>query len=123
LFGKWNIGIQNKKFGIGCYLSAVTSLAESFNKIKLFRYFCNAMFNKIITFPLVLLIRFYQWFISPILPKNCRYEPTCSHYMVEALRVHGLFKGFWLGAKRISRCHPWGGEGYDPVPPKCEHQH
>lgn len=108
---------------MGCYLSAATSLAESFNKIKLFRYFCNAMFNKIITFPLVLLIRFYQWFISPILPKNCRYEPTCSHYMVEALRVHGLFKGFWLGAKRISRCHPWGGEGYDPVPPKCEHQH
>ncbi|UOE39095.1 MULTISPECIES: membrane protein insertion efficiency factor YidD [Chryseobacterium] len=75
-------------------------------------------FNKIITFPLVILIRFYQWFISPLLPKSCRYEPTCSHYMVEALQVHGIFKGFWLGAKRISKCHPWGGSGYDPVPHK-----
>ncbi|UZT97774.1 membrane protein insertion efficiency factor YidD [Chryseobacterium fluminis] len=75
-------------------------------------------FNKIITFPLVILIRFYQWFISPLLPKNCRYEPTCSHYMIKALQVHGIFKGFWLGVKRISRCHPWGGSGYDPVPPK-----
>ncbi|WP_042722531.1 membrane protein insertion efficiency factor YidD [Flavobacterium sp. B17] len=78
--------------------------------------------NKIITFPLVILIRFYQWFISPLLPKNCRYEPTCSHYMVKALQVHGPIKGFWLGVKRISRCHPWGGSGYDPVPPKnCKH--
>ncbi|GEM_PF-109901 len=84
-------------------------------------YFCNVLkvtANKIITFPLVILIRFYQWFISPLLPKNCRYEPTCSHYMVKALQVHGPFKGFWLGVKRISRCHPWGGSGYDPVPPK-----
>ncbi|KFF00823.1 alpha-hemolysin [Chryseobacterium formosense] len=75
-------------------------------------------FNKVITSPLVILIRFYQWFISPLLPKNCRYEPTCSHYMVESLQVHGIFKGFWLGVKRISKCHPWGGSGYDPVPPK-----
>ncbi|WP_374459645.1 membrane protein insertion efficiency factor YidD [Chryseobacterium taeanense] len=78
--------------------------------------------NKIITFPLVILIRFYQWFISPLLPKNCRYEPTCSHYMVKALQIHGPIKGFWLGIKRISKCHPWGGSGYDPVPPKkCKH--
>ncbi|KIA88815.1 membrane protein insertion efficiency factor YidD [Kaistella jeonii] len=76
------------------------------------------MFNKIITFPLVVLIKIYQWFISPLLPDHCRYEPTCSSYMVEALRIHGPFKGLWLGSKRISRCHPWGGEGYDPVPPK-----
>jgi len=83
-------------------------------------YFCNVLkhtVNKIITFPLVILIKFYQWFISPLLPKNCRYEPTCSHYMVKALQVHGPVKGFWLGIKRISRCHPWGGSGYDPVPP------
>ncbi|WHF51678.1 membrane protein insertion efficiency factor YidD [Chryseobacterium gotjawalense] len=79
------------------------------------------MFNKIITFPLVVLIKIYQWFISPLLPKNCRYEPTCSQYMIEALKVHGPIKGLWLGSKRIARCHPWGGEGYDPVPPKCKH--
>ncbi len=79
------------------------------------------MFNKIITFPLVILIKFYQWFISPLLPKSCRYEPTCSSYMIEALQVHGPIKGLWLGTKRIARCQPWGGEGYDPVPPKCEH--
>lgn len=79
------------------------------------------MFNKIITFPLIILIKFYQWFISPLLPKSCRYEPTCSSYMVEALKVHGPIKGLWLGSKRIGRCNPWGGEGYDPVPPKCKH--
>ncbi|RST28706.1 membrane protein insertion efficiency factor YidD [Chryseobacterium lacus] len=77
--------------------------------------------NTVLTFPLVVLIRFYQWFISPLLPKNCRYEPTCSHYMAEALQIHGPLKGLWLGFKRIARCHPWGGEGYDPVPPKCRH--
>ena len=79
------------------------------------------MLNKIITFPLVILIKFYQWFISPLLPKSCRYEPTRSSYMLEALKVHGPIKGLWLGTKRIARCQPWGGEGYDPVPPKCEH--
>ncbi|RCU42229.1 membrane protein insertion efficiency factor YidD [Chryseobacterium lacus] len=77
--------------------------------------------NTVLTFPLVVLIRFYQWFISPLLPKNCRYEPTCSHYMAEALQIHGPLKGLWLGIKRIARCHPLGGEGYDPVPPKCKH--
>ncbi len=76
------------------------------------------MLQKILTFPLVLIIRFYQLAISPWLGKNCRYEPTCSHYTLEALRVHGLVKGGWLSIKRIGSCHPWGGEGYDPVPPK-----
>jgi uncharacterized protein len=76
------------------------------------------MLNRILTFPLVVLIKFYQFFISPWLGKNCRYEPTCSHYTLEALKVHGLFKGSWLAIKRIGSCHPWGGEGYDPVPPK-----
>ncbi|MGX9985886.1 membrane protein insertion efficiency factor YidD [Chryseobacterium sp. POL2] len=79
------------------------------------------MINKILTFPLVVLIKFYQLAISPWLGKNCRYEPTCSHYTVEALQVHGLFKGSWLAIKRIMSCHPWGGEGYDPVPPKHKH--
>jgi putative membrane protein insertion efficiency factor len=76
------------------------------------------MLNKILTFPLIFLIRIYQMVISPLLPNSCRYTPTCSSYMVEALRIHGPLKGLWLGSKRISRCHPWGGEGYDPVPPK-----
>ena len=76
------------------------------------------MLNKILIFPLVILIKFYQYAISPLLGKNCRYEPTCSHYTLEALKVHGLFKGGFLGIKRIMSCHPWGGSGYDPVPTK-----
>jgi len=68
-------------------------------------------------------IRIYQRFISPFLGSNCRYEPTCSQYAVEAINEWGIFKGTWLGFKRISRCHPWGGMGHDPVPKKhsCEH--
>lgn len=65
---------------------------------------------------LVLLVRGYQVFISPMLGANCRYQPTCSRYMVEALHKHGPIKGLWLGLKRIGSCHPWGGSGYDPVP-------
>lgn len=76
------------------------------------------MLNKILTFPIVALIKIYQLAISPFLGKNCRYDPTCSHYTLEALKVHGLIKGSWLAMKRIASCHPWGGEGYDPVPPK-----
>ena len=62
------------------------------------------------------LIRFYQYAISPMLPPRCRYQPTCSQYAIEAVRKHGALKGGWLAAKRIGRCHPWGGSGYDPVP-------
>jgi hypothetical protein len=62
-------------------------------------------------------VRFYQVAISPHLPSACRYTPTCSHYMIGALRAHGPVKGLWLGLKRIGRCHPWGGSGHDPVPP------
>lgn len=65
---------------------------------------------------LTLLVRFYQLAISPLLPMACRYHPTCSQYMIEALQKHGPFKGSWLGIKRIASCHPWGGHGYDPVP-------
>jgi putative membrane protein insertion efficiency factor len=74
--------------------------------------------KKTLTYPFVLLIKGYQNFISPILPSSCRYTPTCSHYAVEALQTHGLLKGGWLAAKRIASCNPWGGSGYDPVPPK-----
>ena len=61
-------------------------------------------------------IRLYQRIISPLLPPSCRYQPTCSQYAIEAFKKHGLRKGFWLSIRRISRCHPWGGQGYDPVP-------
>ncbi|MFI3320142.1 MAG: membrane protein insertion efficiency factor YidD [Rikenellaceae bacterium] len=66
--------------------------------------------------PLVALIFIYRNCISPFTPPSCRYTPTCSQYALEALRKHGLFKGGWLTIKRISRCHPWGGSGHDPVP-------
>lgn len=66
----------------------------------------------------IALIRFYQIFISPLCPGVCRYQPTCSQYMIEVIKTHGVIKGVWLGIKRICRCHPWGSSGYDPVPPK-----
>ena len=62
------------------------------------------------------LIRFYQQHISPLTPPACRYTPTCSQYTYEAIQKYGVIKGCWLGLKRICRCHPWGGSGYDPVP-------
>lgn len=65
---------------------------------------------------LILPIRFYQLCISPMLGPSCRFTPTCSQYAVEALRKHGPLKGSWLAVRRICRCHPWGGSGYDPVP-------
>ena len=71
---------------------------------------------KIVAIPFILLVRFYQAAISPYLPSSCRYTPTCSHYTIEALQKHGLFKGGWLATKRIVSCNPWGGKGYDPVP-------
>ena len=65
---------------------------------------------------LVAFVRLYQRFISPLLPRHCRYEPTCSAYMVEALRIHGAGRGLLLGLRRISRCHPWAPGGIDRVP-------
>jgi putative membrane protein insertion efficiency factor len=73
--------------------------------------------NKIVTFPFIALIKLYQFGISPLLGANkCRFNPTCSHYSLQAFQKHGLFKGFWLSINRIRKCHPWGGSGYDPVP-------
>lgn len=69
---------------------------------------------------LILPIRFYQMAISPMTPASCRFTPTCSQYAVEAIRKHGAAKGALLAAKRIGRCHPWGGSGYDPVPPSAD---
>ena len=74
------------------------------------------MLKKILIFPFVFLVRIYQTIISPLTPATCRYQPTCSHYTVEALKKHGLFKGGKLAIKRIFSCHPWGGSGFDPVP-------
>lgn len=65
---------------------------------------------------LLMLIRFYQYAVSPLIPPRCRYVPTCSQYAVEAVRKYGALKGGLLAAKRIARCHPWGGSGHDPVP-------
>jgi uncharacterized protein len=70
----------------------------------------------LLSFPFILLIKIYQWVISPWLGPKCRYTPTCSHYAEQALKKHGVIKGMWLAIKRIGRCHPWGGSGYDPVP-------
>ena len=72
--------------------------------------------RQICSFPFILLIKLYQWIISPWLGSKCRYTPTCSHYGIQALKKYGPVKGLWLTAKRIARCHPWGGHGYDPVP-------
>ena len=78
------------------------------------------MLNKIVTFPLILLIRGYQLIVSPMLGSNCRFMPTCSEYTMESLKEYGLIKGTFLSIKRIGKCHPWGSHGYDPIPTKME---
>jgi len=65
---------------------------------------------------LLIPVKLYQWFISPVIGASCRYTPTCSAYTIEALKKHGPFKGLYLSIKRILRCNPWGGYGHDPVP-------
>ena len=65
---------------------------------------------------LILLVRAYQVTLSPLFSGCCRFEPSCSNYMIEALQRHGVFKGLYLGIRRLLRCHPFGGSGYDPVP-------
>lgn len=66
----------------------------------------------------IFLIRGYQLLLSPLLGGNCRFHPTCSEYAIEAMRAHGVARGSWLTVRRIGRCHPWGGAGHDPVPPR-----
>ena len=72
--------------------------------------------KKLLTKFFILIIRIYQYTISPFLMPSCRYTPSCSAYGVEALQKHGPFKGGWLTIKRVVSCGPWGGSGYDPVP-------
>jgi uncharacterized protein len=72
--------------------------------------------NKVLGAFFILLIRFYQGVISPYLMPSCRFTPSCSAYGVEAIKKHGAVKGGWMTMKRLARCHPWGGSGFDPVP-------
>jgi len=76
----------------------------------------NDAIGKALAWPLLGLIRIYQTILSPLFGANCRYQPTCSAYAEEAIRRYGALPGGWLALRRISRCHPWGGSGYDPVP-------
>ena len=64
----------------------------------------------------ILPIKFYRYFISPLTPPSCKFDPTCSQYALESIEEFGIFKGSYLAIIRISKCHPWGGNGYDPVP-------
>ena len=92
------------------WVSRLWAHINSFILVRWIRWFLIAL----LTVP----IKIYQWIISPALPKTCRYYPTCSEYALEALKIHGPIKGLFLGTKRILSCHPWGGHGHDPVPPK-----
>ena len=74
------------------------------------------MIRRLLTALLLLPIYFYQRCISPLTPPSCRFTPTCSEYAVEAIKKYGPLRGGWLALKRLARCHPWGGSGYDPVP-------
>lgn len=77
-----------------------------------------ALLGAAVRWPLLLLVRTWRLAISPLLGPSCRFHPSCSAYADEALRTHGLARGGFLAFKRICRCHPWGGSGYDPVPSK-----
>jgi putative membrane protein insertion efficiency factor len=72
--------------------------------------------------PALALIRAYQWTLSPLLGRQCRFHPTCSWYAADALRAHGLVRGVSLAARRVLRCHPFARGGYDPVPPASAHE-
>ena len=72
--------------------------------------------RSIVIFPFIIFIKLYQFFISPFLGLNCRFNPTCSNYAINALNKHGLIIGLYYSVLRISKCHPWGDSGHDPVP-------
>lgn len=72
--------------------------------------------RRIVIFPFIIAIKLYQFFISPVLGLNCRFNPTCSNYCINSLKKHGLIIGLYFSVLRISKCHPWGGSGHDPVP-------
>ncbi len=74
------------------------------------------MLRDILVFLLIIPVKIYKLFISPMIGASCRYTPTCSEYAIQALKKHGPFKGLYLSVKRILSCNPWGGHGHDPVP-------
>lgn len=76
----------------------------------------TGLVGKVLSWPLLGLVWVYRKLLSPLLGTNCRFEPSCSAYAEEALRTYGGLRGGWLSLRRICRCHPWGGSGYDPVP-------
>lgn len=76
--------------------------------------------SKLFAAPLVAIVALYRYGVSPLLPSCCRYQPTCSAYAIEALQRHGPLRGSVLAFRRILRCHPWGGHGFDPVPPLAQ---
>ena len=78
----------------------------------------NKLLNILIIYPLIYVIKLYQYILSPILKTNCRYLPTCSEYSISSLKEHGLFMGIYYASKRILSCHPFGRQGFDPVPKK-----
>lgn len=77
------------------------------------------MLDRLVSLVLIGLIRVYQYGISPLLGPRCRFWPSCSSYAIDAVRLHGAFRGGWLALKRILRCHPWHPGGIDPVPERC----
>lgn len=74
-------------------------------------------FNKLLSKLFIGLVNIYRYMISPVIGPRCRFHPTCSGYMIEAIKIHGPIKGTWLGLKRLGKCHPYNDGGYDPVPP------
>lgn len=66
-------------------------------------------------FAVVIVVWCYRWTLGPVMGGHCRYHPTCSQYMLDAVNKHGGWRGFWMGLRRIARCHPWGGSGEDPA--------
>ena len=84
--------------------------------MRLLHFIWNHVITAAIKSVFLVFIRGYQLLLSPMLGAACRYTPTCSQYAAEAIRKYGPFKGGWLAVKRITRCHPWGGHGHDPVP-------
>lgn len=91
------------------------SRGNTYNKIISNPFFL--LIRKLMIFPFIILIKLYQFSISPYIPDSCRFSPSCSNYSLEALNTHGIIKGIILSVWRILRCNPWGGHGYDPIPP------
>jgi len=80
------------------------------------------MKNNILIYPLIFIIKIYQFIISPLIGKNCRYLPTCSEYAIESLKLHGLLRGSFFAIRRILKCHPFGGYGFDPIPKRKQNK-